>query len=183
MKETLSVDKLEAQLDWYRDRLGWLCRPHEDGGAAADPGRREAVELDLVLGGSRRTGALDLPALIGVAALERIGRRPAAAGPVLDGLGRLCFLVDLGEIAALDTGPVEFWHGAGVDVRLLRRGALALPTPGRCGPKAMVWAVPPGPEPTALPPVELLLGFLDRAVRDACPSLWELTRRSSPSKI
>ena len=143
----------------------------------------DTVQLDLVLGGTRRTGALDLPALVGVAALERIGKRPAAVGPVLDGLGRLRFLVDLGEAAALDTEPVEFWYGAGIDVRLRRQGSLPLPTPGCCGPQAMVWAVPPETSRVGLPPAELLLGFLDRAVRDAYPALWEVVRRSSPLEL
>lgn len=213
IEDTLSVSSAESLLGWYRDQLGWLCRPHRDGGSAdpdAEPDTeagaetgagpnpasnsgpapsralgycREAVRLDLVLGGTRRTGALDLPALVGVAALERIGKRPAAVGPVLDGLGRLRFLVDLGEAAALDTEPVEFWYGAGIDVRLRRQGSLPLPTPGCCGPQAMVWAVPPQRGRAALPPAELLLGFLDRAVRDAYPALWEVVRRSSPLEL
>jgi hypothetical protein len=52
--------------------------------------------------------------------------------------------------------------------------------PGWCGPKAVVWAVPPDPDAAALPPAELLLGFLDRAVRDAYPTLWDVVHRDSP---
>ena len=178
MTNTLSAKSAEAQLDWYQDQLGWLCRPHQEHETVIDRACLETAALDLVLGGARRTGALDLPALVGVAALERIGRRPAAVGPVLDGLGRLSFLVDLGEVAVLDTEPVEFWYRAGIDVRLHRQGALPLPAPGWRGPRAMVWAVPPGSKRVALPPAELLLGFLDRAVRDAYPTLWEVVRRS-----
>jgi len=183
MDNALSVKPAETQLGWYRDQLGWPCRPHEDGGAPARPGDRDTVHVDLVLGGERRTGALDLPALIGVAALERIGRRPAAVGPVLDGLGRLSFLVDLGEVAMLDTEPVEFWYRAGVDIRLRYQGSLHLPAPGWRGPQAMVWAVPPDPKRVPLPPAELLLGFLDRAVRDAYPTLWEVVHRSASSAL
>lgn len=179
MKDALSVKPAGPWPGWYQDRLGWACRPHL--GDGEEPAGRDPVRLDLLLGGARRTGALDLPALVGVAALERIGKRPAAAGPVLDGRGRMCFLVDLGEGGAPDAGPVEFWAGAGIDVRLRRQGALPLPAPGWCGPQATVWAVPPAPERAALPPAELLLGFLDRAVRDAYPALWEVVRRDSPA--
>ena len=183
MDNALSVKPAETQLGWYRDQLGWPCRPHEDGGAPARPGDRDTVHVDLVLGGERRTGALDLPALIGVAALERIGRRPAAVGPVLDGLGRLSFLVDLGEVAMLDTEPVEFWYRAGVDIRLRYQGSLHLPAPGWRGPQAMVWAVPPDPKRVPLPSADLLLSFLDRAVRDAYPTLWEVVHRSASSAL
>jgi hypothetical protein len=194
MKETLSVNSADTEdrLGWYRDQLGWPCRPHR--GHSPPPGGRapgrgpdhdpdygaDHAQVDLVLGGARRFGALDLPALLGAAALERIGRRPAAAGPVLDGTGRLVFLVDLGENSVLDEEPVEFWRGTGIELRLRAEGGLPLPEAGRSGPQAVVWAVPPDPEPTALPPAGLLLGFLDRAVRDAYPALWEVARHSSP---
>ena len=185
MKDMLSVDcadPTDDRLDWYRDRFGWQCRPHEECGPGCAGAGTDGARVDLLLGGARRVGALDLPALVGVAALERIGRRPAAAGPVLDGTGRLVFLVDLGEAGALDTGPVEFWCGAGIDLRLRTEGGLPLPAPGRSGPRAVVWAVPPDVDRVALPPAELLLGFLDRAVQDAYPALWAVVRRSAPSE-
>ena len=46
--------------------------------------------------GVARLGAVSAPALIGVAALELLSKRSAAQGPVLDGFGRISFLVDLG---------------------------------------------------------------------------------------
>jgi hypothetical protein len=52
--------------------------------------------------GVARLGAVSAPALIGVAALELLSKRSAAQGPVLDGFGRISFLVDLGPSAPAD---------------------------------------------------------------------------------
>lgn len=185
MKNMLSVQDggpVQSRIDWYWDQFGWVCRARPDEDREPVRACPDAARVDLVLGGPGRIGALDLPALVGVAALERISRRPAAAGPVLDGLGRMCFLVDLGESAALDTGPVELWRGAGIEVRLRDQGDLPLPAAGWGGPQAVVWAVPPVPEQPALPAAELVLSYLDRAVRDAYPALWEVVRRTSHSE-
>ena len=150
--------------------------------ASATPRLVEAVwhrcpnaPILLVLGrevpGAAKLGAVDVPALVGAAALERLGRVPAAAGPVADGQGRIRFLVDLGT----DGGDCAFerWREAGVDLRVRGPGEFCpVPTPGARGPASVVWAVPPDPDRAALPPAHLVTEVLDRAVRDAYPALW-----------
>ena len=100
--------------------------------------------------GVTRLGAVSAPTLIGVAALELLLKRTALQGPVLDGFGRLNFLVDLGpgephgpfgragsgrharDEAAPDDAPdaagrpqpngFECWRRAGMDLAVLGTG-------------------------------------------------------------
>ncbi|HEY3871281.1 MAG TPA: hypothetical protein VGM10_23170 [Actinocrinis sp.] len=125
--------------------------------------------------GAAGLGAVDVPALVGAAALERLGRVPGAAGPVADGHGRILFLVDLGPDGGGDC-PLERWREAGVDLWIRGPGEFCpLPTPGARGPKSVVWAVPPDPDRAALPAARVVTEVLDRAVRDAYPALWNAT--------
>lgn len=55
--------------------------------------------------GVTRLGAVSAPTLIGVAALELLLKRTSAQGPVLDGFGRISFLVDLGPGDPHGRGP------------------------------------------------------------------------------
>ena len=64
--------------------------------------------------GVARLGAVSAPALIGVAALELLSKRSAAQGPVLDGFGRISFLVDLGPSAPAD--PFDRDHPFGLSL-------------------------------------------------------------------
>lgn len=122
--------------------------------------------------GAVTLGAVDVPALVGAAALERLGRVPAAVGPVVDGQGRIRFLVDLGPDYKGECA-FERWREAGVDLWARGPGEFCpLPTPGSRGPTAVVWAVPPDPGRPALPAARLVSEVLDRAVRDAYPALW-----------
>jgi hypothetical protein len=183
---------------WYLETLGWPVTP------VCDPGcrchglgdRPEATTPALVqsawercpdapvyavLGravpGAARLGVLDVPALVGAAALERLGRRPLAAGPVTDGAGRIRFLVDMGPADAC-CPVLERWRTAGIDLSQAADGArTVLPTPGRTGPESVVWAVPPDPARLGLPPIEQVAHLVDRAVRDAYPALWTVVTR------
>jgi hypothetical protein len=122
--------------------------------------------------GAVRLGVLDVPVLVGVAALERLGKLPAAAGPITDGQGRIRFLVDLGEESE-HYYSLEKWRSAGVDIRTGGSGIYCpLPTPGAVGPQAVVWTVPPDPDRRSLPHAKHVAAILDRAVRDAYPALW-----------
>lgn len=130
--------------------------------------------------GALRLGIVDVPALVGVAALERLGKNPAAAGPITDGQGRIRFLVDLGEDEQPEYGLAK-WREAGVDLRVWGRGWYCpLPTPGAVGPSWVVWAIPPDPDQRALPHARQVAAVLDRAVRDAHPSLWDAAVRRYP---
>jgi hypothetical protein len=120
---------------------------------------------------------VDVPTVVGVAALERLDKNPAAMGPITDGQGRIRFLVDLGADDEQECGVVK-WRSAGVDVRAYGQGwCCPLPTPGAAGPSWVVWAVPPDPDHRALPHARQLVAVLDRAVRDAYPALWNITTR------
>jgi hypothetical protein len=137
------------------------------------PGSPVLAVLGRPVPGARRLGIVDVPALVGVAALERLGKNPGAVGPITDGQGRIRFVVDLGA-----DGEPEYdlhkWRDSGVDVRVLGRGRCCpLPTPGAVGPSWVVWAVPPDPQRRALPHARQLTVVLDRAVRDAYPELWD----------
>lgn len=183
---------------WYCASLGWPVAPGDgpdccplpapDPPAATTPDQvHEAwrglphATVHAVMGspvpGAVRLAALDVPALVGVAALERIGRRPRAAGPVTDGGGRIRFLVDAGPDDPW--WPVlDLWRAAGVDLNVAVCGSrVPLPTPGWKGAGAVVWAQPPDPESTVLPPLEEVARVVDRAVRDAYPALWTVLRR------
>jgi len=128
--------------------------------------------------GAARLGAVQAPALIGVAALELLSKRSAAQGPVVDGHGRISFLVDLGpgeECLAQDEQEFGCWRKAGMDLMVLGAGHereyVPLPTPGHSGRSGVVWAVAPEPE-RALPPLAAVAEVFDRAVRSTYPSLW-----------
>jgi hypothetical protein len=128
--------------------------------------------------GASRLGAVQAPALIGVAALELLSKRSAAQGPVVDGHGRISFLVDLGageEFAARDEEEFGCWRRAGMDLTVLgggeERAYVPLPTPGHGGRAGVVWAVAPEPE-RELPPFAAVAEVFDRAVRSTYPSLW-----------
>jgi hypothetical protein len=182
---------------WYIGSLGWPVAPGDGPGCCPAPcpqpaattpaqvraawGVRPHAAVQAVLGspvpGAGRLGALDVPALVGAAALERVGRCPRAAGPVTDGGGRIRFLVDAGPgdpwWSALDR-----WRAAGVDLRLAAGGArVPLPTPGWKGAQAVVWAQPPDPHRPALPRLDEVARLVDRAVRDAYPALWTVVSR------
>jgi hypothetical protein len=138
------------------------------------PGAPVLAVLGRSVPGARRLGIVDVPALVGVAALERLGKNPAAAGPITDGQGRIRFLVDLG---AHDQPWRELrkWRDAGVDLRICGAGRCCpLPTPGAVGPSWVVWAVPPDPQRRILPDAGVVTSVLDRAVRDAYPALWDV---------
>lgn len=135
------------------------------------PGAPVLAVLGRPVPGAARLGVLDAPALVGAAALERIGKTPAAAGPITDGQGRIRFLVDVGASGGKHRF-LDAWRAAGVDLRLAEDGYCALPTPGAVGRPAVVWAVPPDPRHRRLPLAELIEAVIDRAVRDAYPAMW-----------
>jgi hypothetical protein len=138
------------------------------------PGARVLAVLGRPVPGALRLGIVDVPSLVGVAALERLGKNPAAMGPITDGQGRIRFLVDLGADDEPEYGLVK-WREAGVDVRAYGQGWYCpLPTPGAAGPSWVVWAVPPDPDRRALPHARQVTAVLDRAVRDAYPALWDV---------
>jgi len=138
------------------------------------PGSPVLAVLGRPVPGALRLGIVDVPSLVGVAALERLGKNPAAAGPITDGQGRIRFLVDLGEDEEPEYG-LDKWRQAGVDLRVCGRGRYCpLPTPGAVGPSWVVWAIPPDPEHRALPHARQVTAVLDRAVRDAYPALWDV---------
>jgi hypothetical protein len=138
------------------------------------PGSLVLAVLGRPVPGARRLGIVDVPALVGVAALERLGKNPSAAGPITDGQGRIRFLVDLGEDEEPEYG-LDKWRQVGVDLRVCGRGRYCpLPTPGAVGPSWVVWAIPPDPERRALPHARQVTAVLDRAVRDAYPALWDV---------
>jgi hypothetical protein len=119
-----------------------------------------------------------------VAALELLAKRSAAAGPAVDGHGRICFLVDLGhesESSAATVAAFDCWRQAGMDLTVLgtrpvqQPGYVPLPTPGFTGQRGVVWAVEPV-DGRALPPLEAVAGVFDRAVRSTYPSLWSTVR-------
>ncbi|HEX4787966.1 MAG TPA: hypothetical protein VH372_05855, partial [Actinospica sp.] len=129
--------------------------------------------------GAARLGAVQAPALVGVAALELLCKRSFAQGPVVDGYGRITFLVDLGadERCTRRDEEEEFgrWRRAGMDLSVLgggeERAYVPLPTPGHTGRCGVVWAVEPVAE-RALPPLAAVAEVFDRAVRSTYPSLW-----------
>lgn len=138
------------------------------------PGAPVLAVLGRPVPGALRLGIVDVPSLVGVAALERLGKNPAAAGPITDGQGRIRFLVDLGEDEEPEYG-LDKWRQAGVDLRVCGRGRYCpLPTPGAVGPSWVVWAIPPDPERKTLPHARQVTAVLDRAVRDAYPALWDV---------
>jgi hypothetical protein len=144
------------------------------------PGAPVLAALGRSVPGALRLGIVDVPALVGVAALERLGKNPAAAGPITDGQGRIRFLVDLGADEEPEYGLAK-WREVGVDLRVWGRGRYCpLPTPGAVGPSWVVWAIPPDPERRTLPHARQVTAVLDRAVRDAYPSLWDVVVRQHP---
>ena len=144
------------------------------------PGAPVLAALGRTVPGALRLGIVDVPALVGVAVLERLGKNPAAAGPITDGQGRIRFLVDLGADEEPEYGLAK-WREAGVDLRVWGPGRYCpLPTPGAVGPSWVVWAIPPDPERRALPHARQVTAMLDRAVRDAYPSLWDAVVRQHP---
>lgn len=146
------------------------------------PGSPVLAVLGRPVPGASRLGIVDVPALVGVAALERLGKNPAAVGPVIDGQGRIRFLVDLGADGEPEYG-VRKWREAGVDLRVCGRGRCCpLPTPGAVGPSRVVWAVPPDPQRRTLPHARQVTAVLDRAVRDAYPSLWDAAIHQEPEQ-
>lgn len=143
------------------------------------PGAPVVAALGRVVPGARRLGIVDVPSLVGVAALERLGKNPAATGPITDGQGRIRFLVDLGEDEEPEYGLAK-WREVGVDLRVWGRGRFCpLPTPGAVGPSWVVWAIPPDPDRRTLPHARQVTAVLDRAVRDAYPELWDVVVRQS----
>ncbi len=192
---------------WYAAMLGWPVAPGNDPGGRGDgcaaasmepwqwaassmptivravwrlsPGAPVVAALGRAVPGARRLGLVDVPALVGVAALERLGKNPAATGPITDGQGRIRFLVDLGDDEEHEYGVAK-WREVGVDLRVWGRGRYCpLPTPGAVGPSSVVWAVPPDPVRRTLPDARLVTAVLDRAVRDAYPELWDVVIRQS----
>ncbi len=138
------------------------------------PGAPVLAVLGRPVPGARRLGIVDVPALVGVAALERLGKNPSLIGPITDGQGRIRFLVDLGADGEPEYG-LNRWREAGVDLRVWGRGRCCpLPTPGAVGPSWVVWAVPPDPQRRTLPHARQVTAVLDRAVRDAYPALWDV---------
>ncbi len=133
--------------------------------------------------GAERLGAVRVPALVGVAALELLSKRTAAEGPAVDGYGRISFLVDLGagpEDAQDAEADFEPWHRAGLNLELLGadevgRSYVPLPTPGFSGRSGVVWAVPPV-QGRPLPPLAAVAEVFDRAVRASYPVLWRTVR-------
>jgi hypothetical protein len=143
------------------------------------PGAPVVAALGRAVPGARQLGIVDVPALVGVAALERLGKNPAASGPITDGQGRIRFLVDLGDDEEPEYGLAK-WREAGVDLRVWGRGRCCpLPTPGAVGPSWVVWAIPPDPNLRTLPHARQVTAVLDRAVRDAYPELWDVVVRQS----
>lgn len=143
------------------------------------PGAPVVAALGRTVPGARQLGTVDVPALVGVAALERLGKNPAATGPITDGQGRIRFLVDLGEDEEPECGLAK-WREVGVDLRVCGRGRYCpLPTPGAVGPSWVVWAIPPDPDRRTLPHARQVTAVLDRAVRDAYPELWDVVVRQS----
>jgi hypothetical protein len=184
---------------WYAATLGWPVTPVNDPAewlapgplqwAASSmpaivramwrlsPGAAVLAALGRAVPGARRLGIVDVPALVGVAVLERLGKNPAAAGPITDGQGRIRFLVDLGDDEEPEYGLAK-WREAGVDMRVCVRGKYCpLPTPGTVGPSWVVWAIPPDPDRCTLPHARQVTALLDRAVRDAHPDLWDVMGR------
>jgi hypothetical protein len=153
---------------WYALRLGW----------PVVPGMPVLAVLGCRVPGAARLGAVDVPALVGVAALERLGKCPGTVGPIADGQGRIRFLVDLGEHEADEHAWLEDWRAVGVDLRVAASGEYCpLPTPGTAGRSRVVWTVPPDPGRPALPAARRITTVLDRAVRDAYPTLWHVQTR------
>jgi hypothetical protein len=144
------------------------------------PGAPVLAALGRTVPGALKLGIVDVPALVGVAALERLGKHPAAVGPITDGQGRIRFLVDLGEDEKPEYGLAK-WRDVGVDLCVWGRGRYCpLPTPGAVGPSWVVWAIPPDPTRRVLPHARQVTAVLDRAVRDAYPSLWDVVVRQHP---
>jgi bifunctional DNA primase/polymerase-like protein len=184
---------------WYATTLGWPVAPVEDPAewrapgplqwAASSmpaivravwrlsPGKPVVAALGRAVPGARQLGIVDMPALVGVAALERLGKNPAATGPITDGQGRIRFLVDLGDDEEPEYGLAK-WRDVGVDVRVWGHGRYCpLPTPVAVGPSWVVWAIPPDPDRRTLPHARQVTALLDRAVRDAYPDLWDVMGR------
>jgi hypothetical protein len=153
---------------WYALCLGW----------PVVPGMPVLAVLGCRVPGAARLGAVDVPALVGAAALERLSKCTRTVGPITDGQGRIRFLVDLGEDDADEHIWLADWRAAGVDLRVAGEGAYCpLPTPGMGGRSRVVWAVPPDPGQPALPAAREITAALDRAVRDAYPALWHVPTR------
>jgi len=154
---------------WYALHLRWPIVP----------GAPVLAVLGRPVPGAASLGSVDVPALVGAAALERLGKAPCGCGPIADGQGRLRFLVDLGEDGPQDEHAwLEDWRAAGVDLRVGGPGAYCpLPTPGMVGRSRLVWTVPPDPASPTLPGAREITAVLDRAVRDAYPALWHVPTR------
>jgi len=154
---------------WYALHLGWPIVP----------GAPVLAVLGRPVPGATSLGTVDVPALVGAAALERLGKAPGGCGPIADGQGRLRFLVDLGDERPDDEHAwLEDWRAAGVDLRVGGPGAYCpLPTPGMVGRSRLVWTVPPDPASPRLPGAREITAVLDRAVRDAYPALWHVPTR------
>ena len=155
---------------WYALRLGWQIVP----------GAPVLAVLGSRVPGAARLGAVDVPALVGAAALERVGKATGACGPITDGQGRMRFLVDLAGTTDDEHVWLEDWRAAGVDLRVIGEGSYCpLPTPGMVGRSRVVWTVPPDPSRPALPAARSITAALDRAVRDAYPALWHVPTRGA----
>jgi hypothetical protein len=130
--------------------------------------------------GAARLGAVDVPALVGAAALERVGKATGVCCPITDGQGRMRFLVDLAGTTDDELAWLEEWRAAGVDLRVIGEGGYCpLPTPGMVGRSRVVWTVPPDPGRPTLPAARNITAALDRAVRDAYPALWHVPTRGT----
>jgi hypothetical protein len=155
---------------WYALRLGWQIVP----------GSPVLAVLGSRVPGAAQLGAVDVPALVGAAALERVGKTMGACGPITDGQGRMRFLVDLAGTTDEEHAWLDDWRAAGVDLRVIGAGAYCpLPTPGMVGRSRVVWTVPPDPSRPALPAARSITVALDRAVRDAYPALWHVPTRGT----
>ncbi|HEV3171134.1 MAG TPA: hypothetical protein VGZ32_12370 [Actinocrinis sp.] len=155
---------------WYALRLGWQIVP----------GSPMLAVLGSRVPGAAQLGAVDVPALVGAAALERIGKATGACGPITDGQGRMRFLVDLADTTEDEHAWLEDWRAAGVDLRVIGEGGYCpLPTPGMVGRSRVVWTVPPDPDRPTLPAARCITAALDRAVRDAYPALWHVPTRGT----
>jgi hypothetical protein len=155
---------------WYALRLGWQIVP----------GSPVLAVLGGRVPGADQLGAVDVPALVGAAALERVGKVTGACGPITDGQGRMRFLVDLAGTTEDEHAWLEEWRAAGVDLRVIGQGGYCpLPTPGMVGHSRVVWTVPPDPSRPALPMARSITAALDRAVRDAYPALWHVPTRGA----
>jgi hypothetical protein len=154
---------------WYALRLGW----------SIVPGAPVLAVLGRPVPGAASLGTVDVPALVGAAALERLGKTACGRGPIADGQGRIRFLVDLGEDGSENEHAwLEDWRAAGVDLRVGGPGGYCpLPTPGMVGRSRLVWTVPPDPGSPTLPGAHEITAVLDRAVRDAYPALWHVPTR------